>query len=201
MILKKQRGILSISSFPRNDRIVKAVLKLNSIDLSIKTLIRLKQILSDKSELSDRILNVLSFSDQVNNNLLNLLTENKYLVPMLSNKMIFEMTESKDYPKYISILRDIDEDCSLYKIKFPEIKSIIDLPNIKEKINQKVQIMKQFPEPPIKGNSCVQPLTNEKKLISWSKRQGNCIRYYAHNVQSGRVYLYKVIIDSEEATL
>lgn len=101
---------------------------MNLIDLSLKTLIILKQILSDKSELRDRILNVLSFSNQVNNNLLNLMTENKYLVPILSNKMIFEMTESKDYPEYISILRDIDADCSLYKIKFLEIKSITDLP-------------------------------------------------------------------------
>jgi len=152
---------------------VKAVMKLNPVDLSIKTLIKLKQVLSDKSELSERILNLLSFSDQIDINLLNLFTENKNLVPRLSNKVIFEITKSNDYQNCISLLQDIDADCSANKLKFPEISSITNLPDIREKINQKAQILRKFPEPPIKGNAYVQPLTNEKELISWSKRQGN----------------------------
>jgi len=200
-ILKKQREILRISSFPGSDRIVKAVMKLNPVDLSLKTLIKLKQVLSDKTELSDRILNLLSFSDQIDINLLNLFTENKNLVPNLSNNVIFEMTKSNDYQNCISLLQDIDADCSACKLKFPEIKSITDLSDIREKISQKVQILRQFPEPPIKGNAYVQPLTNEKELISWSKRQGNCIRNFGNSVRSGGIYMYKVIIDEEEATL
>ncbi|MDR3627881.1 MAG: hypothetical protein P4L45_13650 [Ignavibacteriaceae bacterium] len=200
MILKKQREILRISSFPGSDRIVKAIMKLNPVDLSIKTLIKLKQALSDKTELSDRILNLLSFSDQINENLLNLFAENKNLVQNLSNKLIFEMTKSNDYRNCISLLQDIEADCSVNKLKFPEISSITDLPAIREKINHKAEILRQFPEPPIKGNAFVQPLTSEKELISWSKRQGNCIRHFGNSVRSGRIYMYKIVNDTEEAT-
>ena len=201
MIFKKQREVLRLSSFPGNDRIVKTILKLNPLDVSIKTLIKLKQTLSDNSDLSDRILNLLSFSGQVNNNLLNLLTESKHLIPKLSNKLIFELSESNNYTEYVSALMDIDANCSLGKLSFPEIKSLSELPTLKDKINQKLQALQKFPEPPCKGNQYVQPLTNEKELISWSKLQGNCIRGFGNSIRSGSRYMYKVTIDSEEATL
>lgn len=201
MILKKQKEILRISSFPGSDRIVKAVLKLNPLDISIKTLIKLKQVLSEKSELSDRILNLLSFTGQVNNNLLNLFTEHKEIIPLLSSTVIFELTESLNYAEYVTELANIQEDCSLNKLSFPEIKTVTGLRLVREKINQKIQILQKFPDPPLKGNQYIQPLTNEKELISWSKRQGNCIRGFGGSIRSGSRYMYKVIIGSEEATL
>jgi hypothetical protein len=200
-ILIKQREILKISTFPGNDRIVKAILKLNPLDLSIKNLIKLKHILSDKSEISNRILNILSFSDKINKNLLSLLTENKSLAPILSNKVIFELIESDEYAESVSLLMEIRADCLSNQLKFPDIKSVKDIPTIREKINQKVKFLTRFPEHPIKGNLFIQPLTNEKELLSWSKQQENCIRDYTPEVESGKIFLYKVIIDLEEATL
>jgi hypothetical protein len=57
-----------------------------------------------------------------------------------------------------------------------------------------------YPQPPVPGNSTIEPITSVVELKREGKAQGNCVGGYGLSVKEGQVYIYRVL-KPERATL
>jgi hypothetical protein len=57
-----------------------------------------------------------------------------------------------------------------------------------------------YPQPPVPGNSTIEPITSVVELKREGKAQGNCVGGYGLRVKEGGLYLYRVL-RPERATL
>ncbi len=205
MIKTKRKEILRLGGLPGTNIMLKVLSKIDPLIFNIELFLSLKQIVENSDKYYEKMISVLTFAKQIDKKLINLITANHKLLEVLSNKIIFQLVEDPLYrskrDKIMSMIADAEE----IGLSFPVIDSLHKLDSIKEKFDERVNIKKKkldiFPEPPITGNEYIIPITTNKELQSWSKRQFNCIRGYSHNIRSGKSYLYKVIYEKEEATL
>jgi len=205
MIHTKQKEILGLCGFPGTERVVKIFSKIDPGIISIKDMIRFRDLLMNKSKTTERILKILSFAKVINKNLFELLLYHAPLINLIPNKVINELVSSRLYIENTAKLKRIYLESNRWKIKIPEIKSLKSLNKVYEKLLKTVEMKKRnketFPTPPIEDNYYITAICNEKDLSSWSKRQQNCVRHSAERVHSGHSYFYRINNNSEEATL
>jgi len=201
MIRTKRKEILRLCGYPESQVMVKIFSKIAIGILDIKILMKLRNVFLNHSEHSERIIKLLSFAKEINNNLLSFLSNDYNLFAFLPDKTIYRLSNDPAFSKKLSLLRFIYIKSNALKINLPEIKSLDNLEQRKDRLELKIRSLSKFPDPPLRGNQYIEPIRYEDELISWSKRQGNCIRYSAASVRNGRLYFYKVCHKNEEATL
>ncbi len=205
MILTKQKEILGLCGFPSTEQIVKIFSKIDPGIINIKDMISFRNLLTNNSKTTKRILKILSFAKGIDKNLFMLLLYHTPLINLIPNKVIYALVSSKLFIKNTAKLKRIYLDSNRWKIKMLEIKSLESLNGVYEKVLKTVEMKKSnkeyFPPPPLEDNYYITAICNEKDLSSWSKRQQNCIRHNAGVVHSRRKYYYRVKNNLEIATL
>ena len=205
MISTKRKEILRLSGFPDTERMVKIFSKIDAKDLDLKLLLQLKLVLLKDGEDADRVLQLFSFTKIINKNFIHLLSVYTALLKNLNDRIIFELVEDPEYSTKAAILLQMHQDSVKWKVKFPLIKTMDDFDEIKNAFNKKVADLRdkvdRFPPPPLADNEYIKAITLESQLISWSKKQRNCVRDYGNKIRNHRSYIYKVVYQNEEATL
>jgi len=205
MILTKQKEILGLCGFPGTERIVKIFSKINPGIINIKDMISFRNLLTNKSNTTKRILKILSFSKVIDKNLFKLLLYHTPLIDIIPNKVVYQLVSSNLFIEDTAKLKRIYLDCNRWQIRMPEIKSLETLNGIYEKVRKTAEMKKKnkesFPPPPLEDNYHITAICNEQELNSWSKHQQNCIRNYAEKVHARHSYFYRVMNNSEQATL
>lgn len=205
MIKTKRKEILRLCGFPEAARMVKIFSKIDPKVLDIKLLIQLKEVLMTQTEKTERILQILSFAKSINKNLLHLVSVYTEVLESLNDRLVFELAEDENYSLKAAMLQQMNHKSRQWKVALPKSISLPGLDEAKKKFDEKVKVKRDkldiFPKPPLEDNEYVKAITTETGLISWSKRQQNCIRSYAGKIRTGRCYIYKVIYEGEEATL
>ena len=205
MIKTKRKEILRFCGFTESTQMVKIISKISIDGLNIKLLIQLKDIIMTRSRVSERIMQILSFTKRINKNLIHLVSANNFLLSILTDKLVFEIINDEQYSVKSSMLLQMYQDSKSWKIRIPGINSLANLDIIKKKFDEQVERkrhnLENFPLPPFEDNEYVKAIRKEKELISWSKRQNNCIRTCANKVRTGKSYFYRVCNNFEEATL
>lgn len=205
MIRTKRTEILRLCGFPKSQKMVKIFSKIEPQFVNPSDLIELKDILIKQRNRRKRIFELLSHSPKINKNLIYFCNYFGELIPILDNKIIFELIDDEDFLTKSMTLHTIQRKSKKYDIPFPKISSVKKISEIKdrfeEKVRKKVRELDLFPMPPLEDNYFIKAITSESELISWAKRQHNCIRGYANSIRAGRVYLYRVEFYGEEATL
>lgn len=174
MIRTKQKKILSLCGFPGTDRVVKIFSKIDPRIISIKDIVRFRNLLIMKSKTAERALKILSFAKIIDKNLFNLILFHTPLINLIPNKVIYELVSSKLFIENKAKLKRIYLESNRLKIKIPEIKSLGSLNKVYEKLLKTVEIKrrnkKTFPTPPIEDNYCISAICDKKGLNSWSKK-------------------------------
>lgn len=205
MIKTKRKEIVGLSGFPESTQMVKIFSKIDPLTLDIKSLIKLKEVLMTGTDIRERLMQLLSFAKQINKNLIHLCTTDYDVLLMLSDKLVYELAKDEQFVLKASAIQQMIHKSRQWQVRLPGITSFENLDEIKKKFDEKVRIKKDklelFPPPPLEGNEYVIAITTETQLISWSKRQQNCIRSYGNKIRTGKFYIYKVIYEDEEATL
>lgn len=205
MIKTKRKEILRLCGFPEAARMVKIFSKIDPNVLDIKLLVQLKDVLMIQTGMTERILQILSFAKRINKNLIHLVSVYTEVLECLNDKLVFELAEDENYSLKAAMLQQMNHKSRQWKVAMPKSISLPGLDEAKKKFDEKVKVKREkrdiFPKPPLEDNYYVKAITTETELISWSKRQQNCIRGYAGKIRTGRCYIYKVIYEGEEATL
>jgi hypothetical protein len=205
MILTKQKEVLSKCGFLETNQMVKIFSKMDSSFINVNDLINLRNLLMIDIQLKERILNILSFAKNINQNLLKLTIYNSPLLQLLSNKIIYELAASESFNEHLTKIKQLYLNSKRWQLAAPKIISLPGINKTFEKQLIAVEIKRQkenaFPPPPIEDNFYITAICQESDLVSWSKRQKNCIRSYAGSIKSKQRYFYKVINGKEEATL
>ena len=204
-ILTKQKEILGLCGFPGTEQLVKLFSKIDPGILSIKDMISFRDLLINNSMTTKRILNILSFAKIIDKNLFNLILHHTPVINLVSNKFIYELASSKLFKDNSAKIKWIYLASNRWDIKIPKIKSLESLNKVYEKLFRIVEMKRRnkesFPKPPIEDSNFISAICNERDLHSWSKQQQNCVRSYAEKVHAGHSYFYRVMNNSEQATL
>lgn len=205
MIKTKRKEILRLCGFPEAARMVKIFSKIDPKVLDIKLLVQLKDVLMTQTEMTERILQILSFAKRINKNLIHLVAVYTEVLESLNDRLVFELAEDETYSLKAAMLQQMSHKSRQWKVALPKSISLPGLDEAKKKFDEKVKVKRDkldiFPGPPLEDNEHITAITTETKLISWAKRQQNCIRDYAGRIRNGKCYFYRVIYNNEEATL
>lgn len=205
MILTKQKEIIGKCGFPETEQMVKIFTRIDPAIINVSELINFRNLLMIDEELKERILNILSFAKTINRNLLNLIIYHSPLLTILDNKIIYELAASESYNEHLIMIRQLYLNSKRWQLTAPKIISLTGINKVLEKqlvaVEKKRQKENAFPTPPLEDNFYISAICRESELVSWSKRQHNCIRSYAYAVKAKQKYFYKVIYGNEEATL
>jgi hypothetical protein len=205
LIATKQREILRLGNFPSTESMRKIFTKIDPEHFSLNQFILFNMFFVNKKDKSNRIIKMLLHIERINKNLILLLSYEQDLCTELQVKIIRELIVSENYKSYLNILKRIYSRCKNIQMQFPLISSLNNLKEIdkqnKEKVFIRKKLLDQFPYPPLKGTETIKPIKTVNELLSWSKKQSNCIRQYSKAVKSKKCYFYKIIFNTEEATL
>lgn len=205
MIKTKRKEIVGLSGFPESTQMVKIFSKIDPSTLDIKSLILLKEVLMTGANIRERLLQLLSFAKLINKSLIHLCTTYYDVLLTLSDKLVYELAGDEQFALKASTVQQMIHKSKQWKVRLPGITSFENLYEIKKKFDEKVKIKRDkldmLPPPLLEDNEYVRAITTETQLMSWSKRQQNCIRGYADRIRKGKCYIYKVIYEGEEATL
>jgi len=205
MILTKQKEVLSKCGFPETNQMVKIFSKIDSEFINVNDLVSLRNLLMIDAQLKERILNTLSFAKSINHNLLKLTIYNSPLFSLLSNKIIYELAASESFYEHLIKIKQLYLNSKRWQLTTPKIICLPGINKTFEKqllaVEKKRQKENAFPPPPLEDNFYITAICQESELVSWSKRQRNCIRSYTSSIKSRQKYFYKVIYGIEEATL
>jgi len=97
------------------------------------------------------------------------------------------------------------ENSIQWKVWLPEIDSVENIDKRKKRFDEQVKKKKErlenFPAPPLEDSEFIKTIRIDREMVSWSRRQQNCIRTCSYKVLKGRNYYYKVFYNKEEAIL
>lgn len=205
MIRTKRKEILRLSGFPDTPYMIKIFSKIDLNDLDFKMLIKLKSVLASTPLMLERVTHILSFAKKINKNLLHFVSSTNNLLSIISDKLVFELSNSESYLEKYSLLQQMYKNSIQWKVRLPEIDSVENIDKLKKRFDEQVKKKKEklenFPTPPLADSDFIIAIRTNRELISWSKRQQNCVRAYSYRVLDGRNYYYKVFYNGEEATL
>jgi len=105
MIKTKRKEILRLSGFPDSPRMIKIFSKIDLKDLDFKMLIKLKSVLASAPLRLERVTHILSFAKKINKNLLHFLSSTNDLLSNVSDKLVFELSNSELYLEKYSLLQ------------------------------------------------------------------------------------------------
>lgn len=205
LVLDKQKEILVNAKLPGTQRMVKLLSKFEPEAISIQNLILLSQITQLGSEVKETLYKFLSHEEKIKDSLFSQKIVEPLLFIVLTPKAIREFIALEDNVGVLETLRKIYFIMQAVPSPLPKLKSI---QNIEESLRKYKLIYARYlakvdfyPPPPIPGNEFIIPIQTRSELKSWAMRQQNCIRTYHSKIKKGNDYLYKVILDNEEATL
>lgn len=205
LIQTKRQKILGLCGFPETVQMVKIFSKIEPNVIDLYNFLRLRNIFLNKEKEIERILDFLSFSKKINQNSLTICLNFKHLLDKLENKILFELSNRADFKFCLNVLDIIHNQSLNWKVDFPKISSLSNISEVIEKFGERLRekklISNMFPNPPLKDNEFIKALDSGKELNYWAKRQQNCIRSYLNDIKKGKCYLYKIILEDEEATL
>jgi hypothetical protein len=180
MIKTKRKEVLGLCGFPEEARMVKIFSKVQPNMLDIKLLLRLKKVLMAKSEIKERILQILSFAKKINKKLIHFVSVYTEVLESINDRLVFELAADERYALKASMLLQMHRKSKQWKVALPKSISISRLDEAKKKLDEKVKSKWEkreiFPKPPIEENEYITAITTETELISWAQRQQNCIR-------------------------
>ena len=205
MIKTKRKEILRLSGFPDSPQMVKIFSKIDPNDLDFKMLIKLKSVLASAPLMLERVTHILSFAKKINKNLLHFVSSTNNLLSNVSDKLVFELSNSESYLEKYSLLQQMYKNSIQWKVRLPEIDSVENIDKLKKRFDEQVKKKKEklenFPTPPLEDSEFIKAIRTDRELFSWSKRQQNCVRTCSYKVLEGRNYYYRVFYNDEEATL
>lgn len=205
MILSKQKEVLSKCGFPETNQMVKIFSKIDPRTINVNDLISLRNLLMRDAQLKERILNTLSYAKTINQNLLKLIIYNSPLFSLLTNKIIYELAASELFIEHLSKIKQLFLNSKRWQLPAPKIISLTSINKALEKqlvdVEEKRQKENAFPQPPLEDNFYITAICRESELVSWSKRQHNCIQRYVSEIRARQKYFYKLVYGKEEATL
>ncbi|NOX19465.1 MAG: hypothetical protein GXO87_14455 [Chlorobi bacterium] len=205
LIRTKQKEILRLAFFPATESMRKILGKINPEFISRESFILFNRFIVTAQKRSDRIIKLLTHIDSINENLMRLLSYFPELSLEISNKLISELINEKDFDALIIKLERIRKRSASVNIPFPKISLVAEINTVDktnlERVREKKKALESFPAPPIDGNEIITPLLTVKEQISWSRKQRNCIKDFTGSVKRKRSYFYKINFEKEEATL
>lgn len=205
MILIKQKEIINKCGFPETNQMVKIFSKMDPGSVNVNDLVSLRNLLMIDIQLKERILNILSYAKTINQNLLKLTIYNSPLISLLSNKLFYELAASESFNEHLIKIKQLYFNAKRWQLPAPELTSLASINRTFEKQTFAVENRRlqenTFPPPPLGDSFYISAICRESDLISWSKRQHNCIRGYTSSIRSKQSYFYRVIYGKEEATL
>lgn len=203
--LSKQKEILSKAGFDGSDRLVKIFSKIDVKDLEVKHLLSLRNVLSSRPRIRNKVLKLFSHSKRITKNLLEIISADSAIIHILSPKALEQLSVSDVLINTINKLNSIIELSNKWGLSTGEIKDLsqieFTLERINKRINDKIKKEAVFPPPPFFDNKYITAIRTPKAQRLWAVRQKNCIRQYIKNVESGKSYFYKINYKNEEATL
>ncbi|MBZ0177932.1 MAG: hypothetical protein K8F36_01485 [Melioribacteraceae bacterium] len=205
LISTKQRKILEWAFIAPTEEMRKLLSKIEFDSIKREQLIKICRFMSKHMNENTPLKKLLLHIKTINIKMISLLAYYAELSLQLKPETIIELTESEGFEVNVKILENIRQRSKQVNIKFPDIDSIENLPEI-DKVNKlnykkKKEALSKFPEPPFEGSDSIVPLRTVQEQVSWSKMQKNCIRDLTHSVKTGRSYFYKIAYKNELATL
>jgi len=205
LISTKQRKILEWAFIAPTEEMRKLLSKIEFDSIKREQLIKICRFMSKHMNENTPLKKLLLHIKTINIKMISLLAYYAELSLQLKPETIIELTESEGFEVNVIILENIRQRSKQVNIKFPDIDSIENLPEI-DKVNKlnykkKKEALSKFPEPPFEGSDRIVPLRTVQEQVSWSKMQKNCIRDLTHSVKTGRSYFYKIAYKNELATL
>lgn len=201
----RQKEILRRALFPDTQQMVKILSKLDTQLLNVHDLVSFRDYFAKNPELMTRAGNLFSHIKVINNNLIKILSSEPNLVSFLTVNTLQVLTDNIEYERLFPIVKGIYADSVKWKIKIPEITDITLIDrvrrNIDAAIKRKTDEIVKYPDPLLPGNEFIVPILNPIELISWGKKQRNCIATYENKIQTRNCSIYKVIDSQSEATL
>ncbi len=203
----KQIDIINIAGFEKTEKIRNIISKFDKDILSVQTLCNFKDNLSGKNQL--RLLKLLSHLKRINQNVIKILSDEKYL-DSVTNNFILSLSEYEKIPdkNIIKKLRICVFCKKSFNYDLPPINSVEHLKTVFAKLNNIYDINsnynllnKDFPDPPIKDAEFIKAIRNTKDMLIWGAYMQNCLKTLVMNAIRGKSYYYKVKFGSETATL
>lgn len=205
VMLKRQKEILKIAGFPETQAMVKIFAKIDTMILTVKNIIEFRNAFITDSSSKDKLLKHLSFAPKINKQLLDFFINQKNIISILSNKVVYDLVYSEDYERQIKVIQRIHKRAVKWKIKVPEIKNIkrIDIIDKKVLVKMREKKLKKrlFPKQPLPDSEYLVAIKTFEDQVFWANQQGNCIKRLIRYVIAGKSYFYKVIYKNETATL
>ena len=206
LILKsKQKKILELALFPSSEQIVKIFSKIDSELLSFQNFIQLRKVLHYDQRNNSKVIKLLSHQEKITPRCFDFIITNYQLNFLLSHNAVLELLQNDNYEENVIKLKKIKSYSKYLKLNYPLLKTIKNIDKVLNSVKMAEQKRREkeekFPKPPIPGNDIIIPISNKRELKHWSNRQVNCIHSFSNSIKQKQCYLYKVILNGEEATL
>lgn len=204
LVTEKQKEILGLADFPATKSMVKIFSKFDPKLVDVECLNGLKNNMLSNPERQEKILKILSHSRVVNKNLLQIIAYNPAVLDIMSIGAVQELIKSESFTDLLERIKKMYAKGKRWNIKF-EIPELKNFEKYEKRFNEFVQKLideyNYLPPAPIPDGEGIYALKTVGELKSWGRKQQNCIGGYVHSVKNKRVFLYKVILNKEEATL
>lgn len=204
LIIEKQKEILGLAKFPATKSLVKIFSKFDSKLIDVECLNGLKNNMLSNPERQEKILKILSHIRVVNKNLLQIVAYNPVILDVMSIGAVQELIKSESFTDLLDRIKKMYAKAKKWYIKF-EISDLKNFEKFENRFNEFVQkridAYNYLPPAPIPDGEGIYALKTVAEQKSWGKKQQNCIGGYVHSVKTRQKFLYKVILNNEEATL
>ena len=158
LIKSKQKKILEIAGFPGVERMVKIFSKMELQIIDLISLIGFRNTLRDDPLLLERILNVLSHSRSITPNLFFILNYEPFILELIPNKVIFQLTKSENLEDELKSLKKILVQSKRWNVRVTKIREAENIKKTEKKVIEEVRVIKNktdFPLPPFPNNEFI----------------------------------------------
>lgn len=204
LITEKQKEILGLADFPATKSMVKIFSKFDPKLVDVECLNGLKNNMLSKPERQEKILKILSHSRVISKNLFQIIAHNPAVLDIMSIGAVQELIKSESFSDLLDRIKKMYAKGKRWNIKFeiPDLKSFDKYENrFNEFVQKRIDAYNYLPPAPIPNGEGIYALKTVAEQKSWGKKQQNCIGTYVHSVKTRQKFLYKVILNDEEATL
>ena len=172
--------------------------------IDVECLNGLKNNMLSKPERQEKILKILSHARVVNENLLQIIANNPAVLDILSIGAVQELIKSESFTELLDRIKKMYVKGKRWYIKF-EIPDFKSFDKYEEKFNAAIQkridAYNYLPPAPIPDGEGIYALKTVAEQKAWGRKQHNCIGGQVYSVKNRQKFLYKVILNKEEATL
>ena len=204
LITEKQKEILELADFPATKSMVKIFTKFPPGLIDVECLNGLKNNMLSNPVRQEKILKILSHARVVNKNLFQIIAYNPAVLDVMSIGAVQELVKSESFTDLLDRIKKMYAKGKKWYIKFeiPELKSFDKFEDrFNAAIQKRIDAYNYLPPAPIPDGEGIYALKTVAEQKAWGRKQHNCIGGQVYSVKNRQKFLYKVILNKEEATL